>query len=91
MFKELFLFLNQVAGPTGPNNKTKRARRDSNPRPNAPQAFALSMLCNEPKNCGRFTINLDCDSVFEFTKQIWCIVQLFESPYCRQGNGFDYL
>ena len=25
-----------------------RARRDSNPRPNAPQAFALSMLCNEP-------------------------------------------
>ena len=31
------------------NNKIEeRARRDSNPRPNAPQAFALSKLCNEP-------------------------------------------
>ncbi len=36
-------------GITENHNENGRARRDSNPRPNAPQAFALSMLCNEPK------------------------------------------
>ncbi len=36
-------------GITENHNGVERARRDSNPRPNAPQAFALSMLCNEPK------------------------------------------
>ena len=28
---------------------SKRTRKASIPRPNTPQAFALSMLCNEPK------------------------------------------
>ena len=39
----------------------KRTRPDSNRRPNAPQAFALSKLCNESENFGKRTLNLDCD------------------------------
>ena len=31
-------------------DKKQRVRRDSNPRPNAPQALALSMLSYEPIN-----------------------------------------
>ncbi len=38
--------------------ENKRARRDSNPRPNAPQAFALSMLCNEPHDLEKFAFNV---------------------------------
>ena len=43
------------------NNKIEeRTRSDSNRRPNAPQAFALSMLCNESENSDNSTLNLDC-------------------------------
>ncbi len=45
-------------GITEFNNEEKRARRDSNPRPNAPQAFALSMLCNEPHDLEKFAFNV---------------------------------
>ena len=37
--------------------KFERARRDLNPRPNAPQAFALSKLSHEPNNTIRKTNN----------------------------------
>lgn len=44
------------------NHKEKvRTRSDSNRRPNAPQAFALSKLCNESENFGKCALNLDCD------------------------------
>ena len=33
----------------GLHPQQKRTRMASNPRPNTPQTFALSMLCNEPE------------------------------------------
>ena len=39
-----------------PHIHVKRARPDSNRRPIAPQAIALSMLCNEPKNIQDYTL-----------------------------------
>ena len=40
----------------------KRARPDLNRGPNAPQAFALSKLCNESKNCGKIVPILASES-----------------------------
>ena len=46
----------------------KRTRGDSNPRPSAPEALALSMLCNEttmykksPLNVGFYIYAVDSD------------------------------
>ncbi len=46
----------------GPRRRGKRTRPDSNRRPNAPQAFALSKLCNESKDGWAPWLNLDCYS-----------------------------
>ena len=50
----------QSDNQTGFDTKCRRTRPDSNRRPNAPQAFALSKLCNESEKFGKFTLNLDC-------------------------------
>ena len=50
------------------NPQQKRTRGDSNPRPSAPEALALSMLCNEttmykksPLNVGFYIYAVDSD------------------------------
>ena len=46
--------------PTKYGHKMMRTRPDSNRRPNAPQAFALSKLCNESNKECCIRLNLDC-------------------------------